>query len=80
MGYGDGMAKKNRFVTTQKTGALSGTKVIVDTETGVQYLWAFEGYGGGLTVMLDRDGKPLLDRQYAGPPDGPVEDGLAHNG
>ena len=38
--------------------------VIVDGETGVQYLWiylsgVYQG-GGGLTVLLDSDGKPLL--------------------
>ena len=55
----------NRFEFTEKKGAVEGTKIIVDTQTGVQYLMAFSGYAGGLTVLVDRDGKPLLDPKYA---------------
>ena len=33
---------------------------LVDTKTGVNYLWHAEGYTGGLTVLLDRDGKPVV--------------------
>ena len=35
-------------------------QIIVDTETGVMYLFRGEGYRGGLTVMVDADGKPLI--------------------
>ena len=34
--------------------------IIVDTETGVMYLFRGAGYRGGLTVMVDADGKPLI--------------------
>jgi len=34
--------------------------IYVDKETKVQYLFVKRGYGGGLTVMLDSDGSPLL--------------------
>lgn len=34
--------------------------VLLDTATGVQYLFAQSGYAGGLCPLLDRDGKPLL--------------------
>ena len=34
--------------------------IIVDTETGVMYLFRGAGYRGGLTVMVDSDGKPLI--------------------
>lgn len=34
--------------------------IIVDTETGVMYLFRGAGYRGGLTVMVDTDGKPLI--------------------
>lgn len=40
------------------------TKVIVDKETGVQYLFVESGYAGGLTVLVDRNGKPLLKKGY----------------
>jgi hypothetical protein len=53
------MAEK-RFQVVHKEGTLSSTKVIVDRETGVNYLFVGEGYVGGLTVLLDKDGKPVI--------------------
>ncbi len=52
---------------TNKSGMHVKSMVIVDGETGVQYLWiyrsgSYQG-GGGLTVLLDSDGKPLLATQ-----------------
>ena len=58
---------ENRFVKSEKDGFLNGTQVIVDTKTGVQYLFVFEGNRGGLTVILDQDGKPFLDEEYVRP-------------
>ena len=37
-----------------------GCAVYVDGVTGVCYLWKAEGYGGGITVMVDANGKPLI--------------------
>ena len=59
------MAKpdKDRFVVVQyqRGGiALPGFSVVMDRMTGVQYLYANWGHGGGMTVLVDRDGKPLL--------------------
>ena len=34
--------------------------IITDTKTGVQYLAWGEGYGAGVCVLLDADGKPLV--------------------
>ena len=34
--------------------------IIVDKETGVNYLYVHRGYGGGLTPLLDADGKPII--------------------
>jgi hypothetical protein len=39
-------------------------KVIVDKATGVNYLQITNGYAGGLTVLLDRDGKPIITPVY----------------
>ena len=36
------------------------TKILVDRETGINYLWHTEGYGGGLTVLLNADGTPVI--------------------
>jgi hypothetical protein len=49
-----------RFVVEHKEGVMTSTKIIVDRETGVNYLFVGEGYAGGLTVLLDRDGKPVI--------------------
>lgn len=38
-------------------------RVYVDKVTGVCYLWEKSGYGGGITVMLDADGKPLIYKE-----------------
>lgn len=34
--------------------------VFVDEETGVCYMWRKYGYGGGLTVMVNPDGSPMI--------------------
>lgn len=38
----------------------SKIKVFVDNDTGVQYLMYKSGYGVGVTVMVDGEGKPLM--------------------
>ena len=38
----------------------STTEIWVDTQTGVNYLFHQSGYAGGLTVLLDREGKPVI--------------------
>ena len=54
------MSDDKRFEFEEETGFQKGTKVIVDKETGVQYLFANWGSAGGLTLLVDKDGKPLL--------------------
>ena len=55
------MAKEKRFVRIHSEGGLSGgNEIWVDTQTGVNYLYHASGYAGGLTVLLDRDGKPVI--------------------
>jgi len=55
------MNNNNRFEISKKNGMLDGVKIITGTQTGVQYLFYYAGYAGGLTTLLDKDGKPLLD-------------------
>ena len=52
--------KDKRFVITYSQGTLDMFQVLVDRETGVNYLWLASGYGGGLTPLLDREGKPII--------------------
>ena len=56
---------ENRFLIIEKEGFIEGTRLIVDTETGVQYLMAHWTNIGGITVLVDKDGKPLLDPRFA---------------
>ena len=53
------MAEK-RFVKVHDEWIFGSTEIFVDTKTGVNYLWHAEGYAGGLTVLLDRVGKPVV--------------------
>lgn len=53
------MAKEKRFERVYKQGAGS-VEIWVDKETGINYLYHSSGYGGGLTVLLDKDGKPVV--------------------
>jgi len=50
----------NRFERTYKQGVLEVVEIWVDKETGVNYLFRFSGYAGGLTPLLDKDGKPVV--------------------
>lgn len=58
--------KKNsyeRFEVTEvsKKGPIS-TYILTDKETGVKYLYAWGGAGGGLTPLLDSDSSVVIDR------------------
>lgn len=55
------MANK-RFEIKETQGVLNTGKIIVDTQTGVNYLFWQEGYAGGLTPLLNRDGTVVVDR------------------
>lgn len=65
------MAKKEqRFIKVAEDGGFfnGANEVWVDTQTGVQYLYHCAGQSGGLTVLVDAEGKPLL---YHKTPDAP---------
>ena len=51
-----------RFEVKNAQGVLSAVKIIVDTETGVNYLFWQEGYAGGLTPLLNKDGTVVVTR------------------
>ena len=53
--------QKKRFIQTYtESSVFQETSVWVDRETGVNYLWHTSGSGGGLTPLLDREGKPII--------------------
>ena len=56
------MAKNDRFQVIHKEGnGLSSPQIIVlmDSVTGVQYLFTQSGYAGGLCPLVDKEGGPL---------------------
>ena len=54
------MAKNDRFEKVYSQGTLTVTEIWVDKETGVNYVFHASGYAGGMTPLLDRDGKPVV--------------------
>lgn len=52
--------KEKRFQVVYTQGTIDVQRILVDTETGVHYLQTSWGYAGGLTPLLDRDGKPVV--------------------
>ena len=55
--------KSDRFICTEISGGAFDTnvcRVLVDRKTGVNYLWTTGGYAGGLTVLVDAEGKPIV--------------------
>ena len=53
------MKKDKRFVKVYSQGA-GHIKIFVDKQTGVNYLFCNDGYAGGMAVLLDKDGKPVI--------------------
>lgn len=56
--------KNNRFYLKQKNSIsfLGEVSIIVDRETGINYINSSVGNGNGLTVLLDEEGKPVRDQ------------------
>ena len=54
------MKSDERFVKIYAHGKIEGSQILVDTETGVNYYFRFSGYAGGLTPLLDENGKPVV--------------------
>ena len=56
------MGKKDneRFEKIYSQGSLTVTEIWVDKVTGVNYVFHASGYAGGMTPLLDREGKPVI--------------------
>lgn len=59
------MAKKDKRFVFNKDEATAlamgaNAQIVVDQKTGINYLFVSSGYAGGLTVLLDREGKPVV--------------------
>ena len=55
------MQKEKRFeIVYQEGGFMSAKTIYVDKETGVNYVFHCGGNAGGLTPLLDREGKIVI--------------------
>ena len=56
------MEKEKRFVKVYTQGGFADNvmQIWVDRQTGVNYLYSASGYSGGLTVLVNPDGTPVV--------------------
>ena len=57
------MIKEDRFIKTVVDGGGFSDNymaIYVDRKTGVNYLFTQNGYAGGLTPLLNADGRPVV--------------------
>ena len=54
------MGKNDRFEKIYSQGTMNVMEIWLDRETGVNYVFHASGYAGGMTPLLDRDGKPVV--------------------
>lgn len=52
--------ENKRFEKIYSQGTMNIMEIWVDKETGVNYVFHAGGYAGGLTPLLDREGKPVI--------------------
>ena len=59
---GGGHMAKERFVEVYNQGIVNVAKILVDTETGVNYVLGShnKASGTGMTVLVNADGKPIV--------------------
>ena len=53
-------ATDNRFIQIYNQSSSDGFRIYYDKKTKVMYLVSDIYKGGGITVLVDKDGKPLL--------------------
>ena len=56
--------EKDRFEKVYSQGVANIMEIWVDKETGVNYLFHAGGSAGGMTPLLDREGKPVITTIY----------------
>ena len=59
--------KEDRFIKTVVDGGGMSENymaIYVDKKTGVNYLFSCSGNAGGLCVLVDREGKPIVTPVY----------------
>ena len=54
------MSKDKRFIKAYSQGAISYVEVWIDREFGVNFMFVHDCNAVGLTVLMDKDGKPVI--------------------
>ena len=54
------MAKKEKRFEKVYSQEMGSVTILVDKQTGVNYLFTQSGYAGGLTPLLNADGTPVV--------------------
>lgn len=54
------MGKNDRFERIYSQGTMNVMEIWVDRETGVNYVFHASANAGGMTPLLDREGKPVV--------------------
>lgn len=52
--------KNERFEKIYTQGNVNKIEIWMDKETGVNYVFRVSGYAGGMTPLLDKEGKPVI--------------------
>lgn len=56
-----------RFISAHSENSFTSTsEILIDKETGVNYFFHANGTAGGLTVLLDRNGQPVVTTVFMG--------------
>ena len=57
------MDNRFEFLKAEKADVIAtDATIILDKETGVNYLLVRTGYGAGLTPLINADGKPIVTK------------------
>ena len=56
------MNRRFEFQKPERDSLMTDALIIVDKETGVNYLMVRSGYGAGLTPLIDAEGKPIVTK------------------
>jgi hypothetical protein len=54
-------SKRFEVLLDESVNHSNGCTIVRDTQTGVQYLFVSQASKGGLTVLLNSEGKPLIE-------------------
>ena len=60
--------KQPRFIEAYSQSLAGTTKILIDLATGVNYLYHQNANSGGLTVLVDADGLPVVTPPELLPP------------